>query len=487
MEASGLIVWIGAAALLWLVGGFAAAARSSRASLWFLAGTLGLGLCCCFLGTLGLDSPPLGRTLWIRLLWSTLILSIPPWMAFSYHFGRAGREGRSYSQRPIMVAAWLGAFALLALGFARSPIDLLVGKRVFELKPPMGRWTVVYALIGLIITLWNLHATLEAARGARKRRTASAVYALVPLVVTGIYLLADLLLYGQQGRGKTSLLVPAVFVSMITFGIVLGRRRASEISNPIGKPIVYSSIVLTALGFLFVTMAAVAQLFRVAGVGPGRWYEPVIAGSLILIFALTIFPGIRQELRSFLDRNLYVSRFEYRAVWQRLNATLAGSASTEELAAALHGFLRSLFGPIRMQLWIREVNPPGFTAVGGEKVPDLRVDEVIVRALHDRAEPLLITGEASKVAEIPLHLACEEMAQRFGLRVFFPIHLAGDLIGILACGSGGTRVLHPEDIDLIGTVTDHLAVVLGARCWKTAGRAQLPALGGASTTEGMDA
>jgi hypothetical protein len=487
METSGLIVWIGAGALLWLVGGFAAAARSSRASLWFLVGTLGLGLCCCFLGTLGLESPPLGLPFWIRLLWSTLVLSIPPCIAFSYMFGRGGRQGQSFAQRPVMVAAWLGAFVLLAFGFARPPIGYGADRRLFELQPPMGRWVVVYALIGLIIALWNLHATLEAARGARKRRTASAVYALVPLVVTGIYLLADLLLYSQQGRGKTFLLVPAVFVSMVSFGVVLGRRRSAEISNPIGRPIVYSSIVLTALGFLFVTMAVVAQLFRLARVGPGRWYEPAIAGALILIFALTIFPGIRQELRGFLDRNLYVSRFEYRTVWQRLNVALAGSASTEELAASLHRFLRSLFGPIRMQLWILETNPTIFAAVGDDKVPNLGTDEPIVRALRQRADPLLIAGDASRIDEIPLHLACEEMAQRFGLRAFFPIHLSGNLVGILACGSGGTRVLHPEDIDLIGTVTDHLAAILGARSWRTADREQRPGLDGPSATEGTDA
>jgi hypothetical protein len=460
-----LLLWIGAGLLLWVVGGFASAARSSPSSLWFLIGTLGLGLCCCFLGVSGITDAPLGLTVWVRLLWSTLVLCVPAWVAFSYGFGRGGRAGPKSARRPIVVGFWLCALALLALGFVHPPVSYDPATHLFKLLDPVGRWVVLYSLVGVILALWNLHATLEAARAARKRRTASAVYALVPLLVTGIYLLADVLLYGEQGRGKTSLLIPAILVSMAAFVLVMGRRRASESATPLERPVVYSSIVLTALGLLFVTMAAVAQLMRLTGVTPGRWYEPAIAAGLILIFGLTIFPGMREEIRSFIDRNLHVSRFEYRTLWQRLNSALSGAGSIDDVAAALREFLRSIFGPIRMQLWVIDPDGRRFLPIGGERAPTLAADNPLVCEIQNRPGPLLISGDASRVRDIPLHVACEEMGQRFGLRVFLPIHASGSIVGILACGSGGGRVLHPEDIELLSTVTDHLAVILGVRGW----------------------
>jgi GAF domain-containing protein len=201
---------------------------------------------------------------------------------------------------------------------------------------------------------------------------------------------------------------------------------------------------------------------------------------LILIFALTIFPGIREELRSFADRNLYVSRFEYRTLWQRLNIALSAAADIEELAVSLHDFLRSIFGPIRMQLWVIAPDHGSLVPIAGEHAQVLRDENPLVRAVRDRPDPVLITGEASRVEDIPLHVACEEMSHRYGLRVFFPIHAGGVLVGILACGSGGGRVLHPEDIELLRTVTEHLGGVLGVRGWNAPLRdpaASSPAVG----------
>jgi hypothetical protein len=482
-----LLIWIGAAALLWLVGGVAAAVRSSRSSRWFLVGTIGLGLCCSFLGIIGLATPPLGVVLWTRLLWSTLVLAVPSWVAFSYYFGRGEQGDQIFSLRPVVAAFWAGALVLLGLGLARPPIEFDPEPRTLRLMGAMGRWVVIYALVGLVLSLWNLHATLEAARGARKRRTASAVYALVPLVVTGIFLLADALLYGQQRMAKTTLIVPAVTVSTVAFAVVMWRRRLPEVGSTPGRPVVYSSLVLTALGFLFVTMAGVAHLFRVAGVPPGRWYEPAIAAALIFFFVLTIFPGIREELRGFVDRNLYVSRFEYRTLWQRLNAALSGAGSIDDLADSLHDFLRSIFGPIRVQLWVVDPDRGLYTPIAGEHAQPLGPRDPLVRALTDRPEPLLITGEASRVGEIPLHVACEEMGQRYGLRAFFPIHAAGSLVAILGCGSGGSRVLHPEDIELLRTVTEHLGGVLGVRGWVGAARGPSVAPRAGRDTGGVEA
>ena len=95
------------------------------------------------------------------------------------------------------------------------------------------------------------------------------------------------------------------------------------------------------------------------------------------------------------------------------------------------------------------------------QLPAFGPDHPLVQALSNRREPLLLSGDAGSVEEVALHVSCEELL-RVGLRAFIPIRAGDDLIGVLACGSGEGRRLHPEDLALMQIMAHHLAGVLGA-------------------------
>jgi hypothetical protein len=257
------------------------------------------------------------------------------------------------------------------------------------------------------------------------------------------------------------LFLPAVLVSSLAFGSAFGRRRLDEGTLPVGRPIVYSSVVLSALGIFFVGLALLSQLLRLIGVSwESRWYERAAVTALLGAVLLWIFPGLRASVRRFVDRNLYASRFDYRSLWEKVNHTLGTINGSRELPGAVRALFRDLFGTLHVHLWLVDPGTGDFLAPGEPATEPIPGDHPIARALREASEPLVLSGEAGSVKEIPLYAAGEAFYQRYGLRVFYPIRSKTCLVGILGCGPGGKSTLHPEDLDVMRTVAEHIGGVL---------------------------
>ena len=245
-----LVLWAAAGVGVWILGGVYASSGAVRKARWLLLANLAFGLCCLLLGMHTLDRPPLGHPFWTRLLWSTLVLSVPAWVAFAHRFGRPSDTGPGGTQRLLLSLLWISAAALLVFGLTRPPLEVVrteSGEMVMALRPPVGRWITLHLLVGMSLLLWNLHGTLEAARSAGRPRVSRGIYALLPLIMTGLYVLAEFLLYGQKRGASTDLLLGATLLSAVCFAVVVGRDKTQSFDLPVGTQIVLSSAVLTAL------------------------------------------------------------------------------------------------------------------------------------------------------------------------------------------------------------------------------------------------
>ncbi|MBD3161507.1 MAG: hypothetical protein GF346_04785, partial [Candidatus Eisenbacteria bacterium] len=447
------LLWIGAGALLLLLGGISSTRGFGRATFWLLVGSAGLGLCCVFLGVLSFSEPPFSDALWIRLLWSTAAWSGPAWVAFSLHFARPERTKPGDFQRLLLFLLWAGAVAILIGGLARAPIDVLrpeEGGPYLRLHSPLGRLFVVHALAAVALLLWNLHATLETARAIGRRRTAQAIYALLPVMIAALYTLAELLIYGALEISSGDLLVGATLVSTLGFAVTIRRTPLRQLGLPAGQVPRPSSAVLSGLGAFFVGLALLAEAIRWVGRPAGvLWYERVTVALLVVILVLWIFPGLREELQRLLDRGGLVSFSARRNVSAQIAQAVAPADRPADLAIALRALLRERFGPISVHLWVSGPLTDGFEPTEPDGAAHLGMEHPLVAELERRSGALVLSGDATRMREIPLYVACEEIAERHGLRVLIPIRHQGSLIAILGVGGTEGRTLHPEDIDLL--------------------------------------
>jgi len=230
---------------------------------------------------------------------------------------------------------------------------------------------------------------------------------------------------------------------------------------PADCPVVYAPTVLVALGISLVALAFLAEAARgFATEGGSRLQEGVSLLVLALVFCLWVFPGLRGEIQRFADRGLYAARTDYRDTRETLDRVLATPASPQELLQRLVSALRATFGPLHVQLWLSEAGSEDLIPVADPHLPRLGPGHPLRLALEARTEALVMTGEAARVADVPLHLACEVLGQRYGLRVFCPLKADGRMVGVLGCGPAGGRTFHPEDLDLLRGITRRLVPIL---------------------------
>jgi len=455
-----LILWFFAASILWVLGWIGSVRSPGRSAFWPLLGNFGFGLCCVFLGMTTLNHAPLGHPFWTRLLWSTLLLTVPSWVAFSQRFARPEGSESGQLQRLLLALLWISAVVLLVLGYVNEPLESIrtpEGRMILALLPPLGQWIVLHTLLGVMLLLWNLQATLEAARVTSRRRTSQAIYSLLPLVMTSLYVLAELLLYRQQRETTTEMLLAAILISGVAFSVIVMRGKRSDFALPVGHQITLSSVVLTALGAFFVGLALLVELLRRFGLTTeSGWPERVIVGLLAILLSFWIFPGMREELRRFLDRRVRVAEPAASKMRTCIEELLHAVDRMEDLLVVLRILLQDRFGDLRLDLWAFEPMAGEFAPVGISELPRLGPSHPLIRAMDRRSQPLLLAGDASRIEDVPLHVACEEIAAEHCLRVFLPIRGRGDLVAVLACGPGGGRTIHPEDIDLLRRIADRL-------------------------------
>lgn len=449
-----LFVWVGGAALLLVFASFAMARRPVHSGAPLFLACLGVALCFLFMAGLGLDPPLISHAILARLFWSTLLLTTPFWALFSFRFGREEMRKAGRIEKASLALLWISAGVLLVGGLSRPPMifQFTSGKGShLDLVRPLGQPTIVHAMAGIALVLWNLHATLDAARASGRRRVSLAVYSLVPLAVTTFYLFAEALLYEGMGSGKATLIVPASLVSLGGFALLLRLPGLGEGSLTRDRSVTYTPAVPVALGICLVLLAILAVLARWLGVGgESGWHEGIIVLTLATVFVLWVFSGLREEIRRFVDRGLYAARSDYQDVWERVDRALSASATPGGLLSGLAAALRATFGPLHVQIWTRDPASGDLVpAAADPQLPRIAADHPLRRALDGRSQALVLTGEAAKVAEVPLHLACEVLQQRYGLRVFCPVQSGARLVGILAFGPAGGRTFHPEDLELL--------------------------------------
>jgi hypothetical protein len=222
-----------------------------------------------------------------------------------------------------------------------------------------------------------------------------------------------------------------------------------------------------------VALALLAELVRKVGLGgPPGWEEGASVLGCAIVFVLWVFSGLRDEIGRFANRGFYAARSDYKDVWQRVDQAIEAAGTPADLMSGLEAALRATLGPLRVQIWLSEEASEDLIPVAAEHLPRLPMGHPLRRAMAGSKRALVLAGEAMKVEEIPLHLACEILQQCHGLRVFCPITSDERLVGLFACGPAGGRTFHPEDLEILRMIGERLGgvgLVAKARAGSTSG------------------
>ena len=333
----------------------------------------------------------------------------------------------------------------------------------------LGQGMYVFLLLAQVLALAQFEQVLRAGNDPLRYRIKFVLIGLGTLGAYGIYQAAQLLLYREWipqlvwVAGCTTLMA----LTLITYGLGRNRLREVKTSFYVSPQILYGSFTFLAGGVYLLVTGLVAQLIRASG-----WELSLSLSTMVLFVAgiglVSIFfsRAARAEVRRFVFRHFYRSKYDYRAQWLEVTKAFGASASVEAILDRLQEILSHTFGASRISIWIPFEADGRYHQVRSANTlpppPPLDTTHPLIARLSSATQPVQLDGSlATGTAENPEGVRPDQFLQTTQAVLCVPILSDTELLGFITL----SRERHNEsygvdDYDLLGAIAHHAAVLL---------------------------
>ncbi len=447
----------------WLVTLLFASAFLSMGA--FQAGTLGM---------LHADSVVGART-WAAYLAGVSALASWLWLSLSVVLTQPDPWKQIRDAGAYLALALAGCLVMWAMAGTPWVVREIVGERSAALirLGPLGQVYLLYLVVVMIAVLMNFERLLRVAPGRVRHWLRPLFYALLAGVLTELLVVSSgLLLGGLRVAWLATSAVPLFGVGTVT-SLALARRRLSDMSVPVARPVVYySSVSLIMAGAFLLAMAVLATV--VPGLSPAA--RRVVGLVFLLLvggggLGLLLSPRLYRAVQQFVDRNFYANRYDYRREWERVSAGIVPTARLEDVCRQSEALVCAIFGAGGAAVYLRDERlaarpgaPAGFRLLDGPEgmPPVIDPASALVRELVRRRAPILFREArqdpdlAGLVGESQAALA----AMNAGACAALPA--GGGIVGLLWLSEKSRDEEYSfEDAEFLGA----MARQLGAALW----------------------
>ncbi len=255
-------------------------------------------------------------------------------------------------------------------------------------------------------------------------------------------------------------------LGIVAFGLGRTRLGAMKAQLYVSPQALLSSVTVILVGLYLFSVGIVAQWMLWTGWELASTLSALAlfggAMGLVVIFASR---SVRGEMRLFVSRHFYRSKYDYRSQWVQITEAFQGADAVDTILDRFLAILGETFAASRISIWmfyeadqrfhwVRSIN----AEVTPEPVP--LSDPVIRRLLSNSDEPVpaeMAQGHSLVAAESGSR-ALQEITQAV---LYVPIRTGRDLIALVALGSepGGERY-GADDCDLLRAVAGHVGLML---------------------------
>jgi putative PEP-CTERM system histidine kinase len=426
-------------------------------------------------GTLGLlhaDSLAAART-WATYLLGVSALASWLWLCLSVVLARSEPLVQLRQAIAYLTMALVGCVTLFFIAgtpYVIRQIDGVGGDAVLVLGG-LGKVYFMYLVVVLVAVLMNLESTLRAAPASAQRRLRSLVVAFVIGGLSTLMLISAGLLYGGIRAGWLAANSVPLFVAGVVTSFALARQRLSDMSVPVARPVIYySSVSLTLAGLFLLTMAALSKVLP--AISP-EWKQVVSLGFYVVVagggLVLTISPAANRTIKSFIDRNFYANRYDYRREWDRVSRALGPTTRIEDVCRQIEGLARAVFDVERVTIHLRDDRTGDYACVfASASIPaqalrsPLRCDNPLVLGLARLRRPIVFRDVASDLDLLPAAAENRPIVNAMSAAVCAPLHVGDDLIGLLWLSEKRTdEEFSSEDVEFLTAMSRQLAASLG--------------------------
>jgi putative PEP-CTERM system histidine kinase len=377
---------------------------------------------------------------------------------------------RSRNMSALWRARIVGCAGLLLAGFVATG-------QVFEWKvfedgraavalTTWGRIPYVLIVIGMALGLAQLELVLRASREPVRHKLKFIVIGLGGLAGYQVYQASQMLLFPfwQVEHVLVGSVVTAMALCLTAYGLGRTRLREVLVNTYVSQQALFGSVTFIVIGLYLLVVGAVGEWLRRTNQPLGVGLSVVVVFGALVGLAIAAFSKtVRADIRRFLTRNFYRSKYDYRAQWLQVTETFEQAASREAIMDRLLDLLIKTFATTTISIWsFREADRRFFQlrsmTTEKESVP-IELSHPVIVQLLEKDEPVLIEeGLARRGNEAT---SAGDSLVAAGAALCFPIRAQGQLTAFVALGKQiHGEVYGTDDCDLLRGMAHHVGVLL---------------------------
>ena len=329
----------------------------------------------------------------------------------------------------------------------------------------LGKVYLMYLVVAMVVVLMNLESMLRIAPASGQKRLRPLFLAILVAILTELLIVSAGLLYGGLRVSWVVSAAPVLFIAGSAAALALARRRLSDMSVPVARPVIYySSVSLTLAGAFMLTMLVLSRLVPAMS---AHWKLAVTLAFLVFVggggLLLMLSPATNRAIKRFIDRNFYANRFDYRREWERVTSSLTLAAPPEVLAGQIEALVRAVFDAERVAIHLREPGGDVFMRLHGPDGVEPRIPAASPLACHLEHVrlPVVFHDLEQDLDLIPFVVECRPTIEALRAAVCAPLAVGDELIGLLwVSAKRGDEDWSIEDVEFLASMSRQLASAL---------------------------
>jgi len=330
----------------------------------------------------------------------------------------------------------------------------------------LGRVPYVFIVIGMALGLAQLELVLRASREPIRHRLKFIIIGLGGLAGYQIYQASQMLLFSvwQIEHVLISSVVTIMALALIAYGLGRSRLRELLVNTYVSQQALFGSVTFIAIGLYLLAVGAVGEWLRRTNQPLGIGLSVVVVFGALVVLAIAAFSKtVRAEIRRFLNRNFYRSKYDYRAQWLLVTEAFQHAVDKEAIMDRLLDLLIKTFPTKVISIWSFREADRRFCQIRSmisEKEPvPLELSHPVIVRLQQQGEPVYLEeGVPSERAEVE---STSDPLMASGVALCFPIHAQGQLKAFVALG----KQLHGEvygtdDCDLLRGISHYVGALI---------------------------
>ena len=327
-----------------------------------------------------------------------------------------------------------------------------------------GHVALIFIVIAMALSLAHLELVLRASREPARHRLKFIIIGLGGLAGYQIYQASQMLLLSiwQPEQVLVSSIVTVMALALIAYGLWRSRLREVLVHTYISQQALFGSVTFIVIGIYLLAVGALGEWFRRTNQPLGVGLSIVVVFGALVVLAIAAFSKtVRADIRRFLSRNFYRSKYDYRAQWLRVTETFQEAAEKETIMDRLLDLLIQTFPTRTISIWsFREADRMflQIRSMVSEKAPvPLPVSHPVITVLATQEGPVLLDQRG------PLEErdGTRDSLATSGVVLCFPIRAQGQLKAFMALG----KPLHGEDYgaddcDLLQGISHYVGALL---------------------------